>query len=34
MMDFIEANYARDYQVNCDDIVQKCGTDEDQHSQK
>jgi len=30
MMDFIEANYARDNQVNRDDIVQQGGNDEDQ----
>jgi hypothetical protein len=32
MMDFIETDYARDNQVNCDDIVQKSGNDEDQHA--
>jgi hypothetical protein len=30
MMDFIETDYARDDQVNRDDIVQKSGNDEDQ----
>jgi hypothetical protein len=30
MMDFIEANYARDNQVNRDDIVQQGGNEEDQ----
>jgi hypothetical protein len=30
MIDFIEANYARDNQVNCDNIVQKSGNNEDQ----
>ena len=30
MMDFIEANHARDNQVNRDDIVQQGGNDEDQ----
>jgi len=34
MMDRIEANYARDDQINRDDIVQQRGNDEDQDARQ